>query len=525
MTAPISLLVRTLRGLRAGSKVLLAAVAGFVPLAAQSTLPRLWLVPPPPGAAHAEQALLASAQGNLNREQPTVWIHSGGLHGRVLDRVASRFNITPVESVWALLASNRSAFSGFLTCHVTNHTLNLATSLAGPRRALVVDATLRERALTLGLAEVADLRQESATNALERFGAGAARGLLIHQPVSKPFHLRDLAVARNAWVDFPESAGALTGLVRDLGPDTEVLGWGRDEHDFVRETSRGGGWVIPADWALNLSAHRWIHDPAPASPPPPTPAPAVPGQRIVCFVISDGDNVQWLLGGFTEQPGFWSSPRRGTFPVTWELAPRLADLAPAAFAWLQRTASPMDAFVGGPSGGGYHFPHETPDRTRIARRSADALAKAGLRITSVLNSGGNPDELEALLADPRIDGALYKDYAPYNRRRGAIRWIHGKPVAAYRHLLWEQLRPDGTLRPDWLPDGVARAIRESDNDATKSPDAFALVQVHAWSFRKQGGPLEAIHQTVQKLPSNTRVVSATEFLALLGALKPAPRGS
>ena len=317
MTAPISLLVRTLRGLRAGSKVLLAAVAGFVPLAAQSTLPRLWLVPPPPGAAHAEQALLASVQGNLNREQPTVWIRSGGLHGRVLDRVASRFNITPVESVWALLASNRSAFSGFLTCHVTNHTLNLATSLAGPRRALVVDATLRERALTLGLAEVADLRQESATNAFERFGAGAARGLLIHQPVSKAFHLRDLAVARNAWVDFPESAGALTGLVRDLGPDTEVLGWGRDEHDFVRETSRGGGWVIPADWALNLSAHRWIHDPAPASPPPPTPAPAVPGQRIVCFVISDGDNVQWLLGGFTEQPGFWSSPRRGPFPEMW----------------------------------------------------------------------------------------------------------------------------------------------------------------------------------------------------------------
>lgn len=524
MTAHPSSLIRLTHRFRVRFGVLLMAAAGLLPLTAQSPLPRLWLVPPPPASAPAEQTLLASAQGLLNRDQPNVWIRSGGLHARVLERVGPRFEVTPLESVWALLASNRSAFTGFLTCNVTNHTLNLATSLAGPRRALVIDATLRDQALALGLTEVADLRTESATNLLDRFGAEATRGVLIHQPVSKPFHLRDLAVARNAWVDFPETPGALTGLVRALGPDTEVLGWGRDEHDFVRETSRGGGWVIPADWALNLSAHRWLQDPAPSSPPPPPPAPALPGQRIVCFVISDGDNVQWLLGGFTEQPGFWSSPRRGTFPVTWELAPRLADLAPAAFAWLQRTATPMDTFIGGPSGGGYHFPHEAPERTRIARRSADALAKAGLRVTSILNSGGNPDELAALLADPRIDGALYKDYAPYNRRRGAIRWIHGKPVAAYRHLLWEQTRPDGTLRPDWLPDGVARAIRESGNDASTSPDAFALIQVHAWSFRKQGGPLEAIHQTLQKLPSNTRVVSAADFLTLLGALKPTPGG-
>ncbi len=208
MTTLPSSLVRLTQRFRVRSGVLLLmAAAGLLPVAAQSPLPRLWLVPPPPGSAPAEQALLASAQGLLNRDQPNVWIRSGGLHARVLERVGPRFDVTTVESVWALLASNRSAFTGFLTCNVTNHTLNLATSLAGPRRALVVDATLRDRALELGLTEVADLRSESATNLLDRFGSMAARGVLVHQPVSKPFHLRDLAVARSAWVDFPEPPG------------------------------------------------------------------------------------------------------------------------------------------------------------------------------------------------------------------------------------------------------------------------------------------------------------------------------
>ena len=154
MTVHPSSLIRLTHRIRVRLGILLAAAAGLLPVAAQSPLPRLWLVPPPPASAPAEQALLASAQGHLNRDQPAVWIRSGGLHARVLERVGPRFVVRPVESVWALVASNRSAFTGFLTCNVTNHTLNLATSLAGPRRALVIDATLRDQALALGLTEV-----------------------------------------------------------------------------------------------------------------------------------------------------------------------------------------------------------------------------------------------------------------------------------------------------------------------------------------------------------------------------------
>lgn len=504
-------LVARIPALGAAFLALFSPTAAAEPVPPPSSAPtRLWLLDPR-GLSPAQQALAASAQGLLNHASPQVWFASGGLHSRVLDRVRSQFDIVELDSPWTLIASNRTTFAGFLTCSLTNHTLNLSTSLAGPRRALVIDASLRQTALDAGLPELADLRAIPAAEAFTQFSSNAARGILIHQPISKPLHLRDLAVARHAWVDF-ESVTPLATLVAALGPDTEVLGWGSDEHRFIQGVSAGGGWAIPADWALNLSAHRWLKDPLPpALPhPQPPPLPLQPGERAVAFVISDGDNVQWLLGGFTESPGFWSSPRRGSFPVSWEIAPRLRDLAPAADAWLRRTATPLDDFVGGPSGGGYHFPHHVPDRPGIGRRSAEALAHAGLRVTSVLDSDGSPAELDTLLADLRIDGVLYKDYAPYNRRRGALTWVRGKPVLAYRYLLWEEKRRDQSFRPDWLPEGVAQAIHRQAPD-----DPFALIQVHAWSFRKQGGPMEAIHQTIQLLPPNTRVVSATDLLRLL----------
>ena len=54
----------------------------------------------------------------------------------------------------------------------------------------------------------------------------------------------------------------------------------------------------------------------------------------------------------------------------------------------------------------------------------------------------------------------------------------------------------------------------------KKADSFALVNVHAWSFGATGGPMGAIARTITQLPPGTRVVTATDFVALLTALAP-----
>jgi hypothetical protein len=183
---------------------------------------------------------------------------------------------------------------------------------------------------------------------------------------------------------------------------------------------------------------------------------------------------------------------------------------------LRRTATPLDDFVCGPSGFGYQFPRHVPDRRDAARRTGLAAEAAGMPWVTVLDDGRGPDRVEEWLERPEIAGVLHKDYAPYNGHRGAVAWHAGKPAVSYRFLLWESQRGDGTLRPDWLPEGVAAGVAGLPGDnASKVSDRFALVNVHAWSFRDSGGPMGAIARTIPLLPRGTRVVTASEFFLLL----------
>ena len=42
-----------------------------------------------------------------------------------------------------------------------------------------------------------------------------------------------------------------------------------------------------------------------------------------------------------------------------------------------------------------------------------------------------------------------------------------------------------------------------------------MINVHAWSFKEIGGPMEAVKQTIDLLPRKTRVVTAAEFFISL----------
>ncbi len=51
--------------------------------------------------------------------------------------------------------------------------------------------------------------------------------------------------------------------------------------------------------------------------------------------------------------------------------------------------------------------------------------------------------------------------------------------------------------------------------ADTDPDSYALVNVHAWSFRDSGGPMGAVERTIEKLPPGTRVVTASQLVGML----------
>ena len=119
-------------------------------------------------------------------------------------------------------------------------------------------------------------------------------------------------------------------------------------------------------------------------------------------------------------------------------------------------------------------------------------------------------DAKVVLKHPEVDAVFYKDWAPYNKRQGAVEWFNGKPCIAYRYLLWEP-------KPESSPAGVAEALSRLPSDPLNNPDSFALINVHAWSWKDIGGPMEAIHRTIQLAPPGTRVVTASQFVKLLRA--------
>ncbi|MDH4372879.1 MAG: GxGYxYP family putative glycoside hydrolase, partial [Verrucomicrobiota bacterium] len=322
----------------------------------------LWVVDPQ-GLKGPENALLASIQGVLNRTSAVVWVKGPGMNARILEDLRDEgWVLREVRGPWSLLREHRAAFAGLIIGQVGTESLNRATTLAGLTNALVAAPSLVEQLVAEGWPVLADARSRSNADVWTETRARVARGVMIHQDPSKTLHLRDLAMSLGAWTVYEEPAAERTRQVQALGPHTRVYGWGRDELEFVREVSQGGGAVIPADWSLNLSALRHLPATRPVRSRPAKPRARSSGERVVAFVVSDGDNLQWVGGRFVDDPGFWASPLRGRFAVTWEMPPEAWVMAPRILGKILGMASPNDDFIAGPSGYGYQFPSHLPGR-------------------------------------------------------------------------------------------------------------------------------------------------------------------
>lgn len=461
----------------------------------------------------AERTLVVTLQGLVAKDRPRIWVEYGGMYARILDELrAEGTRVHEGMSAWELLAKFRRHVKGMIVYKGGTDSINVATSLCGPRRAVAVEESILERAKAEGLRVLFDARGYDEVRAFEEFSHLFDRGVMLEQAEKKHFHLRDFAVLHDAFTCFGVKPEERTRFVRELGPGTLVYGFGDHEERWVKEISAGGGTGIPADWSMNLSFLPSLRVPIPERPRR-RPAPVKRGERIVTFVMSDGDNIQWVGGPFVNSRGHWASKHRGSFDMSWEMAPILADVAPRVLRHFYREASKgaaIDDFIVGPSGIGYSFHNHLPDRSAFAEATAGAMRRSRLSITTMLNSGGDMTQSRELLERPEVMGVLYKDYAPYNKRKGEIYWHAGKPCVSYRYLLWEP-------RPDKSPEGVARAIAQQPALPATDENSYAAVNVHAWSFKKIGGPMEAVKRTIDLLPPRTRVVTAEEFFVLLRA--------
>lgn len=460
----------------------------------------------PPG----EQVLAQTLQGITGTDRPRIWLGNSGIGDEVLGEMRRSGTVTVDDTtVWALVDRFRDRIKDVIEYKLGTPSLNVATSLCGPKSGVAIDESMVDLASAHGLDVTVDVRNMDEQQAYASYRRLWRKGIVVEQSVSKPNALRDFAVRHRAFVMDTRDSGFRQQVVRDMGPDALVFGWGPDEYGWISDISSAQATGVAADWCMNLSVLETGPGPR-LKPPVQSPVPPSAQGRYVAFVLSDGDNVQWQTGAFATDPKWYANPHRGEFPMTWEVSPLLARYAPAVLDEIYSRATPNDDFVTGAGLPGYVYPHLVPDRNSLAKQSAEFLSRSHLRIGSFLNTNdGSPQEVFPWLDLPEMDGAIYKDYSPYNRRQGELVWHDGKPCMAYRFVLW-----DGLMGVDDL----VKAIEAMPSDP-HVPSSYALVNVHAWSFDRIGGPIEAVRQVVQKLSPETRVVTATQLFGLLRANK------
>ena len=432
----------------------------------------------------------------------------------------------------------------------TDESANVATSLAGLLGGVLVSEGLEPQAKRAGLKLLFDARGKTAAWCFGTYRDQLSRHFALLQSPQVP-HCRDIAIAHRMMVMFGTNS-PIPEVYAWLRPLSSVLGWnGADEAAAVKPLSRAGHILLPCNWSMNLStlsagSDHWdgggqFHSFDPRR------IKFNDRSHAVSFIMSDGDNVQWLMGSFCTHPDYWASPDNGHFPLGWGAAIGCLDqCSPDTLAYLKHTQRPDSTL--NLHAGGYFYPdllglNRPPEvRRRIltehARRVSHYLKRSGCRtyqfITMDLDSREAHEayrvfarELTALL------GMFALQYHPYEGGDGKVFWVdNGRgdpiPVVTAKFSIWGN---GSSPHPRaGTPAKIARAINEAARAAAATNGTLnAWCVTHAWSgFRKipdndeqaeDTGPgqtaARAVTPTrwcVDRLDPAVRVVSPEELL-------------
>ncbi len=354
-----------------------------------------------PSSTAEELPLFASLKGVVNAKEPRIFSYEGDALAEGAFTWLESLDLTWAEhnDNWPLIEQFKDELAGIVVYDpALPDTLNLATTIAGQKRALVAAPALVSRltAAPYGLAVVEDLRGRFA-NKLEvyesllenQWPTAPQRVLLGLNPVAHKAALREYAVALGAaviWLD-PKVAGEselLDRFLTALGPGHAFMGWWPEEQAGVQRASEHGVATVASDFATNLTLHGGM--PRTFQPRELPPKPRLETKKYVAFILSDGDNLQFVEHLMRK---LWNDPARGSVPIGWTVSPAMLDAMPGALSYYAESGSDRDTLISGPSGWGYAYPNSWPSATALeefASRTDDYARRAGLRIVSIWNT-------------------------------------------------------------------------------------------------------------------------------------------
>lgn len=353
----------------------------------------------------AENYLFSSMKGVVNRTQPRIFSYEGDAlaEGPYAWLTPLGYNyIEHKNNTWAVLTKYKDEIDGLIVYDpLQNHTVNLALRLAHEKNAIIAAPSLLERLTSApyNFPILEDLRGRF-TSSLQVYQTiyddywdKTDQRVLIG--LSPDFHqssLREYALAIGAaviWLDPKKSAEStlLNKFLASMPQGSNYLGWWPEEQPGVDRVSNYGITTIPSDYSVNLTYHSGMPRYIDARPMPVKPE--LENKIYVAFIISDGDNLQYIEHSMRK---LWEDRNRGAVPIGWTISPAMVDAMPGALNFYHQTSTENDNLISGPSGYGYTYPNNWISKS-LNKELADFVTKleeynqvAGIRVVTIWNT-------------------------------------------------------------------------------------------------------------------------------------------
>jgi len=385
---------------------------------------------------------------------------------------------------------------------------------------LIVDKEFQDEFEKAGYKMLYDASEKHVRDAWNEFKEKCTPNGLVIMP-NNTWELRDVAIQNNWFFMnlYPQPHNAEKGeywdlyqeVAKNLDDHSLIYGWEAGPHD-EREINNVASVNAQAsainDWFYNYclvnADYKNRQDSTLASVINPKTIDYNKNKRLVSFFMSDGDNNQWMMGGFIER---WydvqqSSTNKVAFGIPTTTLPQMA---PAAYNYLLNHQPEGSTLVEVQGGGVFYcdtygkFRNRDKELKEKAEMTAKWMRQRRVKVLGLMakESVGSDESKEAykafVEANDQLEGIIALQYTPYAGGAGDIYWFINKngydiPVITIKYSLWNEpyLRErEGT------PKYISNCLDKDQNN----PD-FNLVCIHAWSyFSDQGKDCDELAET------------------------------
>lgn len=270
----------------------------------------------------------------------------------------------PAGNLDALLAAYGHDIKGAIVDNPSDpDTTNLATTMAGIDDAMVADPSQLPLLQQYGIPVLYSFANQSFSSPTAAyqweltnlFPKTNPADLVMLNPGA--VGLRDYIIATKSFVFYLTSTNSaekplMNQIISSRPANTPILGYIPNEGPDVADLSSIGHFLNASDFMENESDFAAVPSLPRLTQPRPQPVQAEPNTVYVAFVVSEGDNAQYVEHHMFD---VWTGDTTdmGAVPEGWTIAPGMVDYAPSLINWYYKNLPRDSELLAGPSGVGY----------------------------------------------------------------------------------------------------------------------------------------------------------------------------